>query len=63
LQFPLISNSGHMRKLISESSDAVADVPLIELIDVPGGSEAFELAAKFCYGINFEISVENITKL
>jgi len=52
-----------MRKLISESSDAVADVPLIELIDVPGGSEAFELAAKFCYGINFEISVENITKL
>jgi hypothetical protein len=63
LQFPLISKSGHIRKLISESSDAVADVPLIELIDVPGGSEAFELAAKFCYGINFEISVENIAML
>jgi hypothetical protein len=63
LQFPLISKSGYIRKLISESSDAATDVPLIELIDVPGGSEAFELAAKFCYGINFEISVENIAML
>ncbi|KEH43972.1 phototropic-responsive NPH3 family protein, putative [Medicago truncatula] len=62
-KFPLISKSGHIRKLISESSNAVADVPLIELIDVSGGSETFELAAKFCYWINFEISVESITML
>ncbi|KAK2410632.1 Phototropic-responsive NPH3 family protein [Trifolium repens] len=62
-KFPLISKSGYIRKLISESSDAATDVPLIELIDVPGGSEAFELAAKFCYGINFEISIENIAML
>ncbi|XP_058735222.1 BTB/POZ domain-containing protein SR1IP1-like [Vicia villosa] len=62
-KFPLISKSGYIRKLISESSDATSDVPLIELVDIPGGSEAFELAAKFCYGINFEISVENIAML
>ncbi|GAU12562.1 hypothetical protein TSUD_182770 [Trifolium subterraneum] len=62
-KFPLISKSGYIRKLISESSDPATDVPLIELIDVPGGPEAFELAAKFCYGINFEISVENIAML
>lgn len=63
MQFPLISKSGYIRKLISESSDATSDIPLIELVDIPGGSEAFELAAKFCYGINFEISVENIAML
>ncbi|XP_068343214.1 BTB/POZ domain-containing protein SR1IP1 [Pyrus communis] len=61
-KFPLISKCGHIRKLISESSDA-ADLSVIELSDVPGGSEAFELAAKFCYGINFEISTENIAML
>ncbi|XP_004509079.1 BTB/POZ domain-containing protein SR1IP1-like isoform X2 [Cicer arietinum] len=61
-KFPLISKSGYIRKFISEYSDA-AEVPTIELFDVPGGSEAFELAAKFCYGINFEISVENIAML
>ncbi|XP_010905283.1 BTB/POZ domain-containing protein SR1IP1 isoform X2 [Elaeis guineensis] len=36
---------------------------VIEIPDVPGGSEAFELAAKFCYGINFEITMENIAML
>ncbi|XP_061347645.1 BTB/POZ domain-containing protein SR1IP1-like [Gastrolobium bilobum] len=60
-KFPLVSKCGYIRKLVSESSDA--DASLIELSDVPGGAEGFELAAKFCYGINFEISVENITML
>ena len=61
LQFPLVSKCGYIRKLVSESNDA--DVSSIELSDVPGGAEAFELAAKFCYGINFEINVENIATL
>ncbi|XP_062101844.1 BTB/POZ domain-containing protein SR1IP1 [Humulus lupulus] len=60
-KFPLVSKSGHIRKLASESSDS--DLCVIELADVPGGAEAFELAAKFCYGINFEISTENIVML
>lgn len=61
LQFPLVSKCGYIRKLVSESSDA--DLSAIELPEVPGGAEAFELAAKFCYGINFEISTENIAAL
>ena len=61
LQFPLVSKCGYIRKLVSESSEA--DVSHIELHDVPGGSEAFELAAKFCYGINFEITIDNIAVL
>lgn len=60
-KFPLVSKSGYIRKLVSESNDA--DVSFIELSDVPGGAEAFEQAAKFCYGINFEITVENIATL
>ena len=61
MQFPLVSKCGYIRKLVSESNDA--DVSFIELPEVPGGAEAFELAAKFCYGINFEINVENIATL
>lgn len=61
LQFPLVSKSGYIEKLVSASSGD--DVSFIELYDVPGGAEAFELATKFCYGINFEISVENIADL
>lgn len=60
-QFPLVSKCGHLRKLVSESSDA--DVSTLDIPDVPGGAEAFELAAKFCYGINFEITTENIAML
>ncbi|KAK7307674.1 hypothetical protein VNO77_40936 [Canavalia gladiata] len=60
-KFPLVSKCGCIRKLVSESNDA--DVSFIELSDVPGGAEAFELAAKFCYGINFEINIENIAML
>ncbi|CAI0405600.1 unnamed protein product, partial [Linum tenue] len=61
LQFPLLSKSGYIRKLVSESSDA--DLSEIQIPEIPGGPEAFELAAKFCYGINFEISTENIAVL
>ncbi|CAI0405605.1 unnamed protein product [Linum tenue] len=60
-KFPLLSKSGYIRKLVSESSDA--DLSEIQIPEIPGGPEAFELAAKFCYGINFEISTENIAVL
>ncbi|KAE8695031.1 BTB/POZ domain-containing protein [Hibiscus syriacus] len=60
-KFPLVSKCGYIRKVVSESNDA--DLSVIEIPDVPGGSDAFEFAAKFCYGINFEISTENIALL
>lgn len=34
-----------------------------ELRDFPGGSKTFELAMKFCYGINFEINISNVVAL
>ncbi|PPD80554.1 hypothetical protein GOBAR_DD22515 [Gossypium barbadense] len=60
-KFPLISKSGYVRKVVSESNDA--DHSIIEIPNVPGGADSFELAAKFCYGINFEISTKNIAML
>ncbi|KAL7224182.1 hypothetical protein ACSBR1_025609 [Camellia fascicularis] len=61
MQFPLVSKCGYIRKMVSKSSDI--NLSTIDLPHIPGGAEAFELAAKFCYGINFEISTENIATL
>lgn len=60
-KFPLVSRCGYIRKLVSESGDP--NISKIELPDIPGGEQAFELATKFCYGINFEITSENIAML
>nr|XP_043615343.1 BTB/POZ domain-containing protein SR1IP1-like [Erigeron canadensis] len=57
-KFPLVSKCGYMQKIVSDPRDI--DHLVVEIPDVPGGPEGFELAAKFCYGINFELSTENI---
>jgi hypothetical protein len=46
----------------SNSKDADGH-PKLELANVPGGAYAFELAAKFCYGTNFEITAANVAQL
>ncbi|KAG9440257.1 hypothetical protein H6P81_020422 [Aristolochia fimbriata] len=60
-KFPLVSKCGYIRKVVSEANDS--DLSFIEIPDFPGGAEAFEFIARFCYGINFEISTENIAML
>ncbi|KAJ6821352.1 BTB/POZ domain-containing proteinisoform X1 [Iris pallida] len=60
-KFPLVSRSGRIRKLITELRDA--DVSRIELLNLPGGTESFEMVAKFCYGVNFEITTSNVAQL
>lgn len=60
-KFPLVSKSGRIRKMLMEAKDS--KVLRLNLHNVPGGSEAFELAAKFCYGVNVEINLTNIAKL
>lgn len=39
------------------------DITRIDLSGIPGGAENFEKAAKFCYGVNFEITVHNVAAL
>lgn len=60
-KFPLVSRSGRIRKLLLEAKDS--KISRLNLHGVPGGSEAFELAAKFCYGVNTEITVSNVAML
>lgn len=61
MQFMLVAKSNYVRKLILESK--VPDLARIDLSDIPGGAEIFEKAAKFCYGVNFEITVNNVAAL
>ncbi|KAI3694950.1 hypothetical protein L1987_77934 [Smallanthus sonchifolius] len=60
-KFPLVSQSGKIRKMVAEAKDP--NLSKLELINFPGGPDAFELAAKFCYGMNFEITTANIACL
>nr|XP_043636740.1 BTB/POZ domain-containing protein At5g48800-like [Erigeron canadensis] len=60
-KFPLVSRSGRIRKLVSEHRESA--ISRVELLSLPGGTETFELAAKFCYGINFEITPSNVAQL
>ncbi|KAI8574283.1 hypothetical protein RHMOL_Rhmol01G0342400 [Rhododendron molle] len=60
-KFPLVSRSGRIRKLVAEHKDS--NISRIELLNIPGGAESFELAAKFCYGVNFEITSANVAQL
>lgn len=60
-KFPLMSKCGYMRKLLS-ASNGPKD-PLAEIPDLPGGSEAFDLAAKFCYGTDIEINTHTVAML
>ncbi|KAL5982357.1 26S proteasome regulatory subunit 6B [Asimina triloba] len=60
-KYPLISRSGRMNRIVYESRDV--ELNRVELDDLPGGPEAFELAAKFCYGIAVDLTAANISGL
>ncbi|AES70801.1 putative Root phototropism protein [Medicago truncatula] len=60
-KFMLVAKSNYIRKLIMESDET--HLTRIDLSDIPGGSGIFEKAAKFCYGVNFEITVHNVAVL
>ncbi|KAL6511120.1 hypothetical protein OROGR_022244 [Orobanche gracilis] len=60
-KFPLVSRSGRIRKLVAENRES--GISKIELLGLPGGPESFELAAQFCYGVNFEITASNVARL
>ncbi|XP_020221489.1 BTB/POZ domain-containing protein At5g47800 [Cajanus cajan] len=55
-KFSLLPKCGLLQRL-SDSSDS-ENVPL-ELHDMPGEPDAFELCAKFCYGVSINISAHN----
>ncbi|XP_044960626.1 BTB/POZ domain-containing protein At1g03010-like isoform X2 [Hordeum vulgare subsp. vulgare] len=60
-KFPLVSRSGKIRRLVAEAKDA--KLARLTLHATPGGAPAFELAAKFCYGVHVDITVANVAML
>ncbi|KAK7372238.1 hypothetical protein VNO80_05612 [Phaseolus coccineus] len=60
-KFILAAKSNYIRKVIMESEES--DLTRIDLTNIPGGQEAFEKVVKFCYGVNFEITVQNVAPL
>ena len=57
MQIPLLPKCGLLQRLCSDSDDS--DIVTIDLHDIPGGEDAFELCAKFCYGITINLSAHN----
>ncbi|KAH7865391.1 hypothetical protein Vadar_005982 [Vaccinium darrowii] len=47
--------------MVADAKDS--NISRLELCNLPGGARTFELAAKFCYGMNFEITASNVSHL
>ncbi|KAJ0980468.1 hypothetical protein J5N97_008723 [Dioscorea zingiberensis] len=63
-KFPLLSKSNVLEKLMEEfSSENNEEDCVIKLPDIPGGAKAFELVAKFCYGMKLELNASNVVYL
>ncbi|KAJ6821303.1 BTB/POZ domain-containing protein-like [Iris pallida] len=57
-KFPLLSKCSRLQALCSKWKDSRETIT-IELHDIPGGADAFEVCAKFCYGITVTLSALN----
>lgn len=59
-KFPLSSRCGKIEKLIKETQNTDKDSCTITLENIPGGANAYLVAAKFCYGVRVELTPRNI---
>lgn len=57
LQFPLLSKSSYLQKLAGSASEGSDE---IHIPDIPGGPNAFEICAKFCYGMTVTLNAYNV---
>ncbi|PPD69333.1 hypothetical protein GOBAR_DD33786 [Gossypium barbadense] len=64
-KFPLISKSRKIDRLIEEQGKKSSTVTVTKQKqrDFPGGSDAFETAAKFCYGVKIDLSSSTVVPL
>ncbi|XP_024982364.1 BTB/POZ domain-containing protein At3g44820 isoform X1 [Cynara cardunculus var. scolymus] len=59
-KFPLSSRCGKIEKLIEETQNTDQGSCTITLENIPGGANAYLVAAKFCYGVRVELTPRNI---
>ncbi|PON74798.1 BTB/POZ domain-containing protein NPY [Parasponia andersonii] len=57
-KFPLLSKSGHLQKIVATATDENSEG--VDISDIPGGSDAFEICAKFCYGMTVTLNPHNV---
>ncbi|WCJ31386.1 Phototropic-responsive NPH3 family protein [Euphorbia peplus] len=57
-KFPLLSKSARLQKLVADRSNDQRDE--IHIQDFPGGPAAFEICAKFCYGMTVTLNAYNV---
>ncbi|KAF5769635.1 putative BTB/POZ domain, NPH3 domain, NPH3/RPT2-like family protein [Helianthus annuus] len=57
-KFPLLSKSARLQNMLAISSEENTNE--LELHDIPGGPGAFEICAKFCYGMTVTLNAYNV---
>lgn len=57
-KFPLLSKSNRLHRLVLKASEENSDE--MNIVDFPGGPKAFEICAKFCYGMTVTFSAYNV---
>ncbi|GLT76102.1 hypothetical protein SLA2020_477830 [Shorea laevis] len=57
-KFPLLSKSNQLQKLVLKANEENSDE--ITIADFPGGPKAFEICAKFCYGMTVTLNAYNV---
>ncbi|KAM3286119.1 BTB/POZ domain-containing protein NPY5-like [Capsicum chacoense] len=57
-KFPLLSKSFRLQKLTADINEEGKDE--INIDDIPGGPAAFEICAKFCYGMTITLNAYNV---
>uniref|UniRef100_A0A0E0F1Z0 NPH3 domain-containing protein n=1 Tax=Oryza meridionalis TaxID=40149 RepID=A0A0E0F1Z0_9ORYZ len=59
----MVPNCGYIRKAVAAARGGATATVDLDLSALPGGADAFDKAARYCYGANFEISVRNAAAL
>ncbi|KAA8536269.1 hypothetical protein F0562_028747 [Nyssa sinensis] len=57
-KFPLLSKSALLQKLVATTNEGNGDE--FDIHDIPGGLAAFEICAKFCYGMTVTLNAYNV---
>lgn len=57
-KFPLLSKSARLQKLVATTNEENTDE--VHISDIPGGPAAFEICAKFCYGMTVTLNAYNV---
>lgn len=58
MQFPLLSKSPKLQKLVTITTESNLDEVIVP--DIPGGPTAFEICVKFCYGMTVTLNAYNV---